>query len=67
VLYQLSYFRNNSLSKNYIHFVFGTSNGGAKLNEFFISTNKIVLIFLGAARWSLSVMLSDWKDQDCNG
>jgi hypothetical protein len=25
VLYQLSYFRNNSLSKNYIHFVFGTS------------------------------------------
>jgi hypothetical protein len=46
VLYQLSYFRNNSLSKNYIHFVFGTSNGGAKLNYFFICANKIGRIFI---------------------
>ncbi len=49
VLYQLSYFRNNSLSKNYIHFVFGTSNGGAKLNYFFICANNhsVIFIFFG--------------------
>jgi hypothetical protein len=45
VLYQLSYFRNNSFSKNYTHFVVWHLNGGAKLNYFFICA-KYCLIFI---------------------